>query len=358
MVGTVAYMSPEQASGKPLDARSDIFSFGIVLYELLAGRRPFGGRSDLELLNNIAYSSPQPLTANVPLGLRLIVEKALAQDPAERYQSMRELTIDLRRARMRGDDPDTSVANGAVSRRGTWVGASLLVVLAIGAVLGRWLVIPAGARSGDVQLQRITDFAGTEEHPAISPDGKAVAFVAPAADGRRQLWVRLLAGGEALQITRDDADHAHPRWTPDSSALVYFAGATKDGAPGALWEISALGGTPRRIASAQGEGDVSRDGRRIATFQTQGSRAVLAILARDGKALEAKELPPLSEFATPRWSPDDRSIAFVGAIEIAFNRALYVVDVDSGDAQAIAGALRIRGSLGCPTIPISYSLRR
>jgi eukaryotic-like serine/threonine-protein kinase len=97
VVGTIAYMSPEQASGKPQDARGDIFSFGVVLYELLEGRRPFTGATDLEVLKTIIHGAPEPLQAEIPLALRMVVEKALEKEPAERYQSMREIVVDLRR---------------------------------------------------------------------------------------------------------------------------------------------------------------------------------------------------------------------------------------------------------------------
>ena len=164
--------------------------------------------------------------------------------------------------------------------------------------------------------------------------------------------MRLLAGGPPLQVTRDDADHDHPRWAPDSSSLVYFSGAAKEGDPGTLWEVSALGGTPRRIASSQGEGDISHDGRRIATFQRQDDRTVLAILERDGsKVQRVKQLPALAEFGNPRWSPDDRWIAFVGAIEIAFNRAVYVIDAAAVESRTLWSMLRtFRGLPGCPTV--------
>jgi TolB-like protein/Flp pilus assembly protein TadD/predicted Ser/Thr protein kinase len=97
IVGTIAYMSPEQASGRPVDARSDIFSFGVVLYELVAERRPFAGATDLEVLQTIIHGEARPLAEDVPTALRAVVEKALEKDPADRYQSMRELVIDLRR---------------------------------------------------------------------------------------------------------------------------------------------------------------------------------------------------------------------------------------------------------------------
>ena len=97
IIGTVAYMSPEQASGRPVDARSDIFSFGVVLYELLAGRRPFTGATSLEVLLRLQHEAPPPLSEQTPAPLRAVVEKALEKDPAARYQSMREVVVDLRR---------------------------------------------------------------------------------------------------------------------------------------------------------------------------------------------------------------------------------------------------------------------
>ena len=220
-------------------------------------------------------------------------------------------------------------------------------LIAISVVI--WNRTVARQTAAVVNLQRITDFVGMEEYPAASPDGKTVAFIAPA-NGRRQVWVRLLAGGAPLQVTRDDADHEHPRWAPDSSSLIYFSGAAKEGDPGTLWEMSALGGTPRRIASSQGEGDISHDGRRIATFRIQDNRTVLAILERDGsKVQRVKQLPALAEFGSPRWSPDDRWIAFVGAIEIAFNRAVYVMDAaGDGEPKAVANAQNIQGLAWLP----------
>src|SRR5215510_3819219 len=98
IIGTIAYMSPEQCSGKNLDSRSDIFSFGTVLYELLGGRRPFEGVTDLELLKAIIHGEPTPLGGHIPPELRVVVEKALEKNPENRYQSARELVLDLKRA--------------------------------------------------------------------------------------------------------------------------------------------------------------------------------------------------------------------------------------------------------------------
>src|SRR5215831_18991896 len=119
ILGTIAYMSPEQASGRTVDARSDIFSFGVVLYELLAGRRPFEGATDLERLQTIIHGTAAPLVEDVPDALRMVVEKALEKQPSDRYQSMRELVIDLRRLTRYGvgtSGRPMHLARGAVER--------------------------------------------------------------------------------------------------------------------------------------------------------------------------------------------------------------------------------------------------
>lgn len=132
IAGTINYMSPEQALGESLDARSDIFSFGLVLYEMIARRRPFGGATDLESLENIVRNPPVPLGDEIPATLRIATERALAKDPAQRYQSMRELVLDLRRL-LRLELAEPPVEPQAVSRREwlPWV-AVLAVTLGVG----------------------------------------------------------------------------------------------------------------------------------------------------------------------------------------------------------------------------------
>jgi eukaryotic-like serine/threonine-protein kinase len=139
IVGTIAYMSPEQASGKPADARSDIFSFGVVLYEVLAGRQPFAGASDLEVLQRVQHQPAEPLGEEIPPALRMVVEKALEKDPAERYQSMRDMVVDLRRVARQTGETRAPVATR--SRRGVALAVAALVVIAMGAV-ALWTMRP------------------------------------------------------------------------------------------------------------------------------------------------------------------------------------------------------------------------
>jgi Tol biopolymer transport system component len=349
ILGTAAYMSPEQARGKPVDKRADIWAFGCVVYEMLTGRAAFAGETTSDVIASILQNEPDwsRLPASTPAPVQRLLRRCLQKDARHRLRDIGDARIEL-------DDAISGAGHVHVvgaPTRSRWslvlpVAAIAASVLAIGLVI--WSRAAPRPVDSVVNLQGITDFVGMEEHPAASPDGKTAAFIAPV-DGRRQVWVRLLAGGAPLQITRDDVDHEHPRWTPDSSSLIYFSGAAREGDPGMLWEISALGGTPRRIAASQGAGDISHDGRRIATFRTQGNRTVLAIIERDGSKEERViALPALAEFTSPRWSPDDRSIAFVGAIEIAFSRALYVIDANGGEPKPIANAQNIQGIAWLP----------
>jgi len=139
IVGTIAYMSPEQAAGKPADARSDIFTFGVVLYEMLAGRRPFVGASDLEVLQRVQHQTADPLGEEIPPALRMVVEKALEKDPAERYQSMRDMVVDLRRLSRQTVETRAPVATR--SRRWIALAVAGLVLIVLGAV-ALWTMRP------------------------------------------------------------------------------------------------------------------------------------------------------------------------------------------------------------------------
>ena len=186
IIGTVAYMSPEQAAGAELDARSDIFSFGVVLYEVLSGRRPFEGSTDLELLQHVVHSDPAPLPENVPEKLRAIVEKALQKDPAERYQTMRDLVVDVRHVvRQSGEHrdiapverPPTAVVAKKSARPNFLVFAAVAAVLAVLAAAGwSW------------QRRGVAEQARTETIPAIAAQvdqGDYVGAFARAQEVRR-----------------------------------------------------------------------------------------------------------------------------------------------------------------------------
>ena len=180
VVGTIAYMSPEQADGRELDARSDIFSFGVVLYELLAGRRPFEARTSLELLQKVIHAEAPPLSDTIPAPLHEIVEKALEKDPAERYQTMRDFVVDLKRvARRSGVEahpsgegtadrlPVAAAAGPRVSRRPVII--ALVAVLGLGVLAGgvwNWQSSDAVRRARSETIPAIASLVDKGDYPA------------------------------------------------------------------------------------------------------------------------------------------------------------------------------------------------
>ena len=204
IVGTIAYMSPEQASGKQVDARGDVFSFGIVLFEALVGRRPFEAESTLELIHEIIHR-PAPrlgdLRGDLPFALRMIVEKALEKDPADRYQTMRDLVVDLRRvSRQAEDEPPSRPA--PKPRRASWIWPAAAVIALGAGLAGYWLRSPDPAERNPLtgaKFTRLTDFDGLEAE--ISPDGKFVAFLSDR-DGPFDIFVTQVGTGNFVNLTQ------------------------------------------------------------------------------------------------------------------------------------------------------------
>ena len=205
VVGTVPYMSPEQASGKALDSRSDVFSFGVVLYELVAGRRPFEGPSDLQVLQLIQHGEPAALGGQVPGELRAVIEKALAKDPDRRYQSMNDLAADLKRIRQTAPR-DAVIPVAAASpwrRRILLAGIAAAIIVGAGVVAWRlWERDYFWTNPLDgVVVQRLTDFSGDELDAAISPDGNFTAFLSDR-DGPFDAWMSPTGSGRFVNMTK------------------------------------------------------------------------------------------------------------------------------------------------------------
>jgi Tol biopolymer transport system component/tRNA A-37 threonylcarbamoyl transferase component Bud32 len=277
VIGTPAYMSPEQACGGTLDARSDIFSFAVVLYELLARRRPFRGTSAPDLVTGIVSATPEPLSAEIPLELRMLVEKALEKEPRERYQSMQELVVDLRRlARQRSSVSPPEAVRSARGPSWRWIALGTLAVLAIAPVAGVWfasrpLPMPENPLAS-ARFTRLTDFPGVEDTGAISPDGRFVAFRSDR-DGASDLFVKQIGAGPFVNLTNG-------AYVVPLSFGTRSIGFTADGSEPWIWD-NRLGGA--------------------------GTGARLRILPMLG----GTSRPFLTEIAmSPSWSPDGRRVAY------------------------------------------------
>ena len=344
VLGTAAYMSPEQARGQvPADARSDIFSLGSVVYEMLSGHRPFAGSTYADLVSNILRQDPEPIPpeAKVIPALDRIVRRCLEKSPAERFQSARDLAFQLD-SLISGVESGSGVAlpladpsEAPGKRRGLlWLAAAVLVAAAAG--LGWWY---RGRQLGRawhplVQFERLTDFLGMEESPALSPDGKSVAFVSDTT-GSRQIWIRLLAGGAPLQLTRDAGDHLSPRWAADSASLFYYTPPAGGSHEATVWEVSALGGTPRRLGASLSEVDPSHDGKWLAFFRLHDNQIELVRADRDaGHAAVLAQFPAKTACRQPRWAPDDSAVAFVVTYD-RWSDDLYSVPASGGQTTRV-----------------------
>ena len=225
VLGTAGYMSPEQVRGQKADRRSDIFSFGAVLYEMLSGQRAFKGATPADTASAILKEEPPDLLAagrKIPPTLDRIVRHCLEKNPEERFQAARDLAFHLESISSGSESGVAALAPVQEKRTAhplLWMIAALAIAVAAG---GAWWY-RVKTQSGDavVKFLRLTDFAGLEESPAFSPDGKSVAFVSDST-GSRQIWIRLLAGGPPLQLTRSAGDHLEPRWSQDSASIIYY----------------------------------------------------------------------------------------------------------------------------------------
>ncbi|MGV8039718.1 MAG: protein kinase [Thermoanaerobaculaceae bacterium] len=385
ILGTTAYMSPEQAEGRTIDHRSDIFSLGVVLYEMLTGSKPFRGDTPVAVISSILKDTPPrviEVKPSVPAGLDRIVARALAKDPARRYQSALDLRIDLEEQLVpSGVSSGPTAALGRAPRR--WWKGALLAAAAVLAAGGGWLLWkgrvlrpgpapasfsqvtalpgvesypglspdgqwvtysglgPSGldvflqSTSGQTPINLTADSSADDDQPAFSPDGQRIAFRSSREGGG--IFVMGRTGEAVRRVTRGGFN---PAWSPDGAMLVYanervglmplnWEGVSE------LWVVPVEGGEARRLGSGDGvQPHWSPHGQRI-VYQTRlGTEAQMDIMTI--AASGGEPTPVLSDKATdwsPTWSPDGRFIYFVSDRGGSMNLWRVPVDEASGRAR-------------------------
>jgi serine/threonine protein kinase len=338
IVGTVAYMSPEQAEGLPVDHRSDIFSFGTVLYEMASGRRPFGGQTTMSTLSAILSREAPPLsdtTERVQLELDRIIHRCLRKERERRIQHMddvklalEELLETLKSSVDEGSRGPAMLTSSGVSVQSTpktadamatpglsWRALApwgLLVVVTAASIY--WVLTRAVTPRLPPILTRLTADAGLSAYPALSQDGALLAFASDrSGDGSLDIWVQQTGQTQPLRLTNDPSDDYDPAFSPDGTRIAFRS--DRDG--GGIYVVPAFGGAARLIAKGGRRPRFSPDGKWIAFWVggmgaafVPGSTSVYVVSTDGG---EARRIGP-EEFAAirhPVWMPDGR-LLFIG----------------------------------------------
>ena len=257
VVGTVYYMSPEQAEGKPVDTRSDIFSFGAILFEMATGHRPFTGDSKAAVLSSILREEPKPPATSrgdLPPELSRVIMRCLRKDPARRSQHMADLKVTLEELKEESDSGALGAVSSAapVARRSRWVvwaAASALVLSMAALAIWRFFFLAPPAASTLYAPVPITSYPGNQLSPSFSPDGSQIAFAWNGlAEDNFDIYVKLVGSGTPLRLTTNPAFDFYPRWSPDGRWIAFLRIADKTDSFSVI-VIPALGGPERRLGT-------------------------------------------------------------------------------------------------------------
>jgi serine/threonine protein kinase len=334
ILGTAAYMSPEQARGQAVDGRSDIFSFGAVLYEMVTGRRPFDRPTAPETMTAILREDPAPPSSAVglPPALERVIARCLEKRPEDRFQNARDLAFAIENTSSVSSataPPDESVAPGRVSRSlRLWLPAALGGVV-IGALLAFGLR-PSLPAAEPVRIRQLT-FTGTDSEPSASPDGRVIAFTSTR-EGKSRIWLKQLAGGGEQVLT--SGPDWRPRFSPDGSSVLFLR---HEGSSFAAYRIALLGGQERRLVGNVVEAaSAPRGPARIAFVRGSSSDPEgAAVGVFDEESGSEKILLQLRnwDLMGPSWSPDGQSVAVTRSTAQGTASGFRVLVIDTETRQ-------------------------
>ena len=324
IVGTVAYMSPEQAEGKSVDHRTDIFSLGVILYELATGERPFKGDTAVSTISSILRDTPRSITElnqALPRELALIVRRCLTKDPEQRTQSVKDLRnqlADLQHGLDSGELLAPAATTGAPRPKSLWRGAAVVVASVLLGAAGTWM-LTRERRLPDTpivtEVARLTHDPGLSEWPTWSPDGSTLAF-ASNRNGNFDIYVRRVEGGQEVNVTNNASENFQPAFSPDGNSIAFVSTRTSRT-------------RMVKIGNAQGTGEFFTYGGDVWVVPTLGGQAHR--VAQDGNF--------------PVWHPDGRVVAYVSGPEA--HRSIFEVATEGGTPKPVL-----------PTKSSSWEIRR
>ena len=324
ILGTIAYMSPEQAEGRKLDSRSDIFSFGSVLYEMITGRRAFQGETRLSTLSAIVHKEPSPLPEATPPEIGKIILRCLRKDPARRYQTMADLKVALED--LHEETRSGRQASARAAPRLSWAIWPALIVVAALLGLIAWRTGRTPLNTEPLRATALTTFAGLEYYPSFSPDGNQIVFAwdGPTRDNQ-DLYLQMIGSGSPLRLTTDPLSDYNPVWSPDGKWIAFLR--SEPPAPTGrrrreLRLIHPLGGSERKLADIQSQDFFpssaylawSADSKSLIVTDSPAEGQpdalfVISIETAEKRPLTRPQAPVLADIS-PSVSPDGLWLAF------------------------------------------------
>ena len=342
ILGTVAYMSPEQAEGKPLDFRSDLFSLGIMLFEMATGRRPFSGESAASVVSSILRDDPGPasrLNPALPAGIARAIQRCLEKEPARRYQSALDLRNDLAEVK-RALDSGGPVAGRPRGGRRPWIYAAAAAAAAAGAAAliinaGRTDGVATGGATAAATFTQLTHGPGQELFPTLSPDGRSVAYASSAA-GNMDIYTQRVGGQNAANLTEASTDDdTQPAYSPDGEHIAFRS--ERDG--GGLFVMGATGEAVRRVTREGYHPVWSPDGTQL-LYVTQNisdpsvrftpSQMWMATIATGERRMVSA-----GDAAQPAWSPDGTRIAYWGRTGSSGTADIWTMPAGGGEPVVV-----------------------
>jgi Tol biopolymer transport system component len=338
ILGTFQYMAPEQLEGKESDARSDIFSFGAVIYEMATGRKAFDGKSHAALISAILKDEPAPVSSIAPMtppALDRVVKTCLAKDPEDRFQTAHDIKLQLQWIAEGGSQVGlpAPIAHRRKSReRLAWGLAAAAAVAAM--ILGIGFVRRAPARPHVVRFEIANpDGITAIDAPRISPDGRHLAFNATDSSGKTRVWVRALNALVAQPLAGTEGT-TRPFWSPDSRFLGFFA-------EGKLKKVEVSGGPAQKICDAPSGADGSWSPEGVILFDGRANDPIFRVAAAGGAPVVAVKPEPSRKEATVGWPeflPDGRHFLYMATGEKPEDNAYRIGSLDSTESKAFAPA--------------------